>query len=146
MHSLSDLLSADHAACDAAWTAVEAAAHRGDHAALAAALQAFDARTRRHLDLEERAVFPRFEEATGMIGGPTAVMRAEHAQMRGLLDQMGRALAAGDADLVLDHGDTLLMITQQHNRKEEGVLYPMCDRVLVAELGELLAEVEAALA
>jgi len=50
--------------------------------------------------------------------------------MRGLLDEMQRAADAGDVDGVVDHGDTLLMIVQQHNVKEEGILYPMAERAL----------------
>ena len=75
--------------------------------------------------------------------GPTAVMRGEHQQMRGLLDQMGEAAAAGDFDSVLDQGDTLLMLIQQHNVKEEGILYPLADRMLTVQwpaLRERLAD------
>ncbi len=68
-------------------------------------------------------LFPAFEQATGMTMGPTRVMRMEHEQMRGLLSQM--AMAATDIDALVEHGDTLLMLTQQHNMKEEGMLYPM---------------------
>lgn len=112
--------TADHRACDDLWAALEAAPS-------AAAWAAFDHATRRHFDMEELVLFPAFEEATGMTQGPTAVMRMEHRQMRGLLDQMGAAAAAGDWDALLDQGDTLLMITQQHNVKEEGMLYPMAE-------------------
>lgn len=114
----------DHRACDALWAAVEVAVDRGDHAAARAAFARFDAATRRHLDMEEQVLFPELERATGMTMGPTQVMRAEHAQMRGLLDQMAR-VADVDVDALVEHGDTLLMLTQQHNLKEEGILYPM---------------------
>jgi hemerythrin-like domain-containing protein len=60
-------------------------------------------------------------------------MRMEHDQMRGLLDQMGAALERGDHDALLDQGDTLLMLIQQHNQKEEGMLYPMSERALASE-------------
>jgi iron-sulfur cluster repair protein YtfE (RIC family) len=121
----------DHRACDELWAAVEAAADDGH--GVEAAFDAFDAAMRRHMDMEERVLFPAFEEATGMTMGPTRVMRAEHDQMRGLLSQMKGA----DADSMLDHGDTLLMLIQQHNVKEEGMLYPMCD----ARLGSVWPEV-----
>lgn len=116
--------TADHRRCDEAWAAVEWAVDADEGTALAA-WEAFDAHTRRHFDMEEAVLFPAFEAATGMVRGPTAVMRAEHDQMRGLLDQMDRAARAGDWREVLDQGDTLLMVVQQHNSKEEGMLYPM---------------------
>ena len=121
----------DHRACDDLWAAVEAAAEGGE--GVEAAFTAFDAAMRRHMDMEELVLFPAFEKATGMTMGPTRVMRAEHDQMRGLLSQM----AGAETDAMLDHGDTLLMLIQQHNVKEEGMLYPMCD----ARLGGAWPEV-----
>lgn len=140
--SPSSFFAADHASCDAMWAAVEAAADKDDRAALGAAFAAFATALRRHLDMEEQVLFPAFEARTGMTMGPTRVMRAEHAQMRGLLDQMAAA-APDDPDTLLDHGDTLLMIIQQHNRKEEGALYPMCDTHLRAEWPALAAKLAA---
>ena len=42
--------------------------------------------------------------------------------------------------------DTLLIMMQQHNMKEENILYPMCDQHLAGETPELLARLEAELA
>lgn len=118
--------TADHHACDELWAAVEAAADAGDGARVEAAFAAFDTALRRHLAMEEDVLFPAFEQATGMTMGPTRVMRIEHQQMRGLLDQMAAA-ASRDHGALVDQGDTLMMLIQQHNVKEEGMLYPMCD-------------------
>jgi hemerythrin-like domain-containing protein len=123
--------TADHRVCDELWAEVEAAVERDDRAAARAAFARFDAVTRRHLDMEEQVLFPELERATGMTEGPTRVMRAEHAQMRGLLDQMARA-ADRDLDELVEHGDTLLMLTQQHDMKEEGIVYPMAEAHLGA--------------
>jgi len=113
---------------------VEAAADGADRDALRAAWRDFEASLREHLDMEEQVLFPAFEAATGMTdSGPTFVMRMEHEQMRGLLEQMGTALERGDHDALLDQGDTLLMLIQQHNQKEEGMLYPMSERALASE-------------
>lgn len=120
----------DHRHCDELWADVESAADRDDKSQAIAAFEAFDRAMRLHLDLEEDLLFPAIEAATGMRGGPTHVMRMEHAQMRGVLDQMAQAMGDGDLDAVVDHGDTLLMLIQQHNLKEEGVLYPMAQQVL----------------
>ena len=134
MAGLATHFTDDHRACDTAWAAVEGAE---DPAEIAARFKSFDALMRRHLAWEEDVIFPAFEEATGMTGGPTAVMRHEHTQMRAVLDEMSSALEAGDTDLLLDHGDTLLMLIQQHNPKEEQILYPMADRVLGGQWAEL---------
>ena len=122
---------ADHREVDGQWAAVEAAVERGDADAVASAWQRFDASLRRHLAMEEEVLFPAFEAATGMTqGGPTFVMRSEHTQMRGVLDQMAKAMERGDHDELVDQGDTLLILIQQHNAKEEGMLYPMAERAL----------------
>ena len=125
-----EFFSTDHRECDAVWAALEAAG--SDVTRQTALWKEFDARMRRHFAMEEEVLFPAIEEATGMRGGPTAVMRHEHEQMRGLLAEMGRRAEAGDFDGVIDQGDTLLMLIQQHNAKEEGVLYPIAERALAA--------------
>ena len=38
--------------------------------------------------------------------------------------------------------DTLLIMMQQHNMKEENILYPMCDQHLSNELAPLLERLE----
>ncbi|MBW2274177.1 MAG: hemerythrin domain-containing protein [Deltaproteobacteria bacterium] len=129
--SLTEYFTFDHRSCDGRWTDVEAAVEAGMAEDIVAAWQRFDGFLRRHLQMEEEVLFPAFEEATGMSGGgPTFVMRSEHEQMRGLLDQMGASAAAGAFEELVDLGDTLLMLIQQHNAKEEQMLYPMAERAL----------------
>ena len=62
--------------------------------------------------------------------------------MRGLLDQIGASIAAGDTEEALDIGDTLLMLIQQHNMKEEGMLYPMAQNMLSGEWADLASKLE----
>lgn len=142
MSALSSFFTTDHRACDHSWAAVEAAVDAGNADQVGPLFTTFDAHMRRHMAWEEDVVFPAFEQATGMIQGPTSVMRHEHGQMRGMLDQMKTALDAGDPDLLADHGDTLLMLIQQHNSKEEGMLYPMADQALGGQWGELKAQLK----
>ena len=141
--SLIEYFTLDHRSCDGRWADVEAAVEAGKAEDIAAAWQRFDASMRRHLQKEEEVLFPAFEEATGMSGGPTQVMRSEHRQMRGLLDQMAAAQAAGDHGELVDQGDTLLMLIQQHNQKEENMLYPMCEQALGGQWPELAAKLPA---
>jgi hemerythrin-like domain-containing protein len=131
--TLSSFFLQDHRDCDANWAVVEKALHQGDAEAGRLAWQEFEKAMLRHLAMEEEVVFPAFEQATGMTQGPTAVMRMEHSQMRGLLLQISAAIASGDFDEAMDQGDTLLMVIQQHNVKEEGVLYPMAENSLAAQ-------------
>jgi len=135
--TLADFFTHDHHEVDRHWARVEEAAESGDDAAVRTAFDTFDHAQRHHIAMEEDVLFPAFEAATGMTQGPTAVMRDEHTQMRGLLDQMRAALVSGDTQEMIDQGDTLLMLIQQHNQKEEAVLYPMAEQVLGAQWAEL---------
>lgn len=135
---LAAFFGADHAACDADWADTERAVAQGG-AAASAAWQHFDQALRNHLAMEEEVLFPAFETRTGMTQGPTTVMRMEHAQMRGLLDQMASLARGGAWQDLLDQGDTLLMVIGQHNAKEEGMLYPMAQDYLGAEWPALRA-------
>ncbi|MGB5292460.1 MAG: hemerythrin domain-containing protein, partial [Lysobacterales bacterium] len=115
----------DHRDCDARWADVEELLDTQDVEAARSAWEKFDKGMRRHIAMEEEVMFPAFEAAAQMGGGgPTSVMRMEHKQMIGLLDQIEGAMESGDAEQALYLGDTLLMLIQQHNIKEEGMLYP----------------------
>ena len=82
----------------------------------------------RHIVWEEEIVFPAFEQKTGNSGGPTEVMRWEHRQIRGYLSAIAEKLACGDDDTADDELG-LVAVLCPHNHKEEGILYPMIDRV-----------------
>jgi iron-sulfur cluster repair protein YtfE (RIC family) len=133
----------DHQDCDARWADVEELLDTKDIETARPAWKKYDANMRRHLAMEEEVLFPAFEAATGMsTGGPTAMMRMEHQQMRGLLDQIGEAVDGGKAEEAMDIGDTLLMLIQQHNVKEEGMLYPMAENVLSPHWSDMAAKLE----
>lgn len=142
MSTIQDTMTADHRHCDEFFTQAEKAAQIGDWAGASAAFEQFDAAVRVHFDTEETLLFPAFEEQTGMRMGPTEVMRGEHKQMRALLDAARTALAARDEDDFSGYGETLLIMMQQHNVKEENVLYPMCDQHLAGQRSELLASMQ----
>lgn len=148
MDRLTRLMHQHHGHCDEVFAAAETAARVGDWAACATALQRFRADLLEHLDVEEARIFPAFEAHTGNTTGPTRVMRGEHEQMREIVGWLGEALEARDAESFLDAVETLLILMQQHNMKEENILYPMCDRVLGADAAAfdaLLDSVETAL-
>jgi len=140
--TLIEFFMQDHRDCDERWVEVENAIEGGDSATIQASWEAFDRLQRHHLDMEEQVMFPAFEEATGMTSGPTMMMRMEHDQMRGLLEQMTNVMQGGDFQGLLDLGDTLLMLVQQHNQKEEGMLYPMANSALAADWEALKEKLE----
>ena len=129
----------DHEHCDTLFADAENAVAQGNWPLANTHFQAFRSDTLRHFDREEDALFPAFEARTGMSGGPTFVMRSEHAQMRDALNAMGQALEAQDSQGYLGLSETLLMLMRQHNLKEEQILYPMMDQALADEADTLLA-------
>ena len=136
----------DHRRCDDLFADAEQAIAQKNPEAAKAAFEHFKQAILAHFDSEEKTLFPTFEAKTGMSMGPTQVMRMEHAQMRLLLDEAGEALSSGNLEDYLGQAETLLIMMQQHNMKEENVLYPMCDQHLCAELGAVLEHLEKELA
>ena len=127
MTQITALMTDDHRACDEAFALAETAVAKGKWDDAKNALQTFIDALQVHFDAEESILFPEFEAATGMTEGPTRVMRGEHVEMRSALERMQDAVANKDADEYSGESETLLILMQQHNMKEENILYPMCD-------------------
>ncbi len=140
MDTIRGLLSDHHRQCDELFAAIEQAIKAGAWDRAVDGFSRFDKSMRQHFDVEESILFPAFEARTGMTMGPTAVMRSEHAQIRELLEAATEAIAAHDADEYSGYAETLHIMTQQHNMKEENVLYPMCDQHLGAQSSPLVAQ------
>ena len=144
MSGITSAMHRHHKLCDDDFADAEDAARKGDWAACAATYGKFRTEMLAHFGVEEEVLFPAFEERTGMTGGPTQVMRSEHVQMRDLLRQMDDALAQKNADGFGGAAETLLIMMQQHNMKEENILYPMIDQA-IGQDGELQSRVTAGL-
>ncbi|MCL2525177.1 MAG: hemerythrin domain-containing protein [Betaproteobacteria bacterium] len=142
MTPIRSFMTADHRHCDNLFAAAEEAMAKGDLGAGKIAFEQFREALQNHFSAEEKTLFPSFEVKTGMTMGPTRVMRMEHEQMRILLDEAAKALERGDGDDYLGQAETLLIMMQQHNLKEENMLYPMCDEHLAAEASAVLAHLE----
>lgn len=138
MNTISQFLAPDHHRCDSLFALAEESAASGDWGKTAENFADFRTALTHHFAMEEQVMFPAFEERTGMTAGPTQVMRMEHQQMKDLLGQMAEAAQRQDKDGFLGLSDTLLMIMQQHNVKEEQMLYRMADQALAGEIDALV--------
>lgn len=127
---LSQALGDDHRRCDRLLAATETAATGKDWDAIAHDSGVFGAAMERHFLFEEQRLFPELEARAPMAAGPTGVMRMEHQQMRQLMRDFAGAVVNRNKDDCLGILETLHMVTQQHNAKEEAILYPMADDVL----------------
>ena len=138
MNSISNFMVNNHRECDNLFAVAEESVGGGKWQKGQTEFDAFRNEMERHLTMEEEVLFPAFEAKTGMVGGPTLVMRNEHQQMRKLIDEMGHKIAAKDGDGYLGASETLMILMQQHNMKEEQMLYGMMDQAFGAEAGPLL--------
>ena len=139
--SITTPLLQHHKHCDEIFSRAEDACANGDWVAGEQSFALLANQLETHFTSEEDFLFPAFEAATGMSSGPTQVMRGEHRQMRDLLAQMQAALASRNSDAFGGAAETLLILMQQHNMKEENILYPMCDNALASsDVGASLAE------
>jgi hemerythrin-like domain-containing protein len=125
---IATFLGADHRKCDDAFITFENRISNADWQELRQLWPLFANKMDHHFKMEETVLFPAFESATGMLGGPTAVMRAEHEQMRMLFADMQAAMASHDLEQCRGLAETLMIMIQQHNMKEEQMLYPMADQ------------------
>jgi len=130
---ISQFMTQEHRDCDTEFAAAEQAVANGDWAEAETKFLAFSDDTLRHFKREEEELFPAFEAQTGSSEGPTQVMRYEHEQVRGLIGKLAEALESQDKDAYLSLCESMMILLQQHNMKEEQMLYAMCDRVLPPE-------------
>jgi hemerythrin-like domain-containing protein len=141
--TISDYLTDDHRHCDAAFVDAERLVVASQWEDAAVQVAAFATAIALHFAREEELLFPAFETTTGSTTGPTAVMRLEHRQIEGLLASLQEAVARRDRNDSLGLFETLLMLMQQHNTKEENILYPMADGVLGAGSATLVEQMQA---
>ena len=143
MTGIGDYMINHHKECDDVFARAEAAAGAAEWERAIADFETFARQMDRHFDMEENLLFPAFENKTGHSGGPTQVMRMEHDQMRVVIHDMRSALEAKDAEQYLGLSETFLVLMQQHNFKEEGILYPMIDQVLGDQGETVIARLDA---
>ncbi len=141
MSTIKEYLTTDHSKCDNYFATMEDNASKSLENSKAS-YEAFANATERHFQMEERIMFKEFEEKTGMEQGPTAMMRHEHSQVRNLIKQMGEAIDANDKDRFFSLSETLMILLQQHNMKEEQMLYPMAQQHLNSESDKIIDMME----
>ncbi|NDP47599.1 MAG: hemerythrin domain-containing protein [Sulfuriferula multivorans] len=143
MGTILEYLGGDHRACDELFASAEAAVAQKNWGSAHDLFDRFQAAMVRHLAMEENVLFPAFEAHTGNSMGPTQIMRMEHQQIRDLIQNMARAVANSNHNSYLGLSETLNMLMQQHNMKEETMLYPMSDQVLGSERDAVIRAMEA---
>jgi len=133
---ISQYMTPEHRECDTIFAQAEALVADGDWEQAEKAYLRFADMTLLHFKKEEETIFPAFEAQTGSTQGPTQVMVFEHEQVRGLIGKMAEAIENKDKDAYLSLAESMMILLQQHNMKEEQMLYAMTDRVIPKEKRE----------
>lgn len=131
--AVTEYLEADHRRLDAIMEVVQQQLSEREYSAAAARFAEFFCGLDRHIDIEEKILFPAFERMTGMSGGPTTVMRHEHVEIRSLMADIAGAIQAQDAASALEAIRSVTAVLGDHNLKEERILYPTADRAAGSE-------------
>lgn len=141
--TVTELLGADHRRLDALLADAKRALAAGEPARARPLFTAFHEGLERHIVAEEEILFPTFEELTGMVGGPTQVMRSEHVDIRKLLEEIAERLEQGSEGGYTTPLASLTALLYAHNGKEERILYPATDRAAsgAGRLEALLAKI-----
>jgi len=140
--SISAFMTEDHRSCDEEFAQMEISVSEDKWVEAQTKFDTFTKNLEHHFNMEEAVMFPRFETKTGMMGGPTAMMRMEHEQMRNVLGQMQDDLKVKDKNHFFGLSESLMMLMQQHNMKEEQMLYAMVDTHLGDESEVIINEMQ----
>ena len=127
MTAINEFMTAHHKHCDELFIQAEAAVEKELWDEASEKWKLFSAELEKHFQREEGVLFPEFESATGMTAGPTQMMRMEHQQMRAIVMEMDNSCENKDKLGYMGLSETLMVTMQQHNMKEEQILYPMTD-------------------
>ncbi len=142
MATITEFFTRQHRECDTILEQMEQALNGEDWETAAQRYDEMKQDIFAHLANEEDSLFPMFTERSGMQGGPVSVMLGEHIEIKALVERIGCAVSEQDLDEALDTTETLFMFLQQHNVKEEQMLYPMTDEALQDSLHELKEKVK----
>ena len=142
MSNIKDFMTQDHKECDEIFAQMEDVVANKSDEALSKFEEFQDALTN-HFKMEEMVLFPMFEQKMGISQGPTQVMVMEHEQMRKLLSEMEDAIEANDNDKFFSLSETLMILMQQHNMKEEQMLYTMIQEQLGDDADHIISRMRA---
>jgi len=131
--TINQFMTTDHRECDEQFAQLENIVDQGNFDGAKAMFDEFQAHMLKHFDMEEQVMFPQYQNCEGGHCDPTPVMLMEHNQMRAIFTQMANAINENDKEKFLGQSEALLFTMQQHNMKEEQMMYNFADQALNSE-------------
>jgi len=143
MPKIADVMTNDHKRCDEIFAQAEEAVANAvsdeDWEKAGALYKEFEDEVEHHFIMEETVLFPAYTVKTNLSSVTDALMQ-DHMQLRIIIFEAGESIKVKDQEQFLGQSETLLMMLQQHNKKEERKLYTMADSAFRVEADELLTK------
>lgn len=131
--TVNEFMTQDHRDCDDQFANLENIIDKENFEGANCMFDEFYNHMIKHFDMEEKIMFPMFNECSAEGCNPTHVMIMEHDQMRALLNKMKSAIDSKDKNSFLGLSENLMFLAQQHNMKEEQIMYNLVDNALDSE-------------
>ena len=138
MSDIKEFMTQDHRECDRVFAELEDAVLK-DSDDISEKFEKLNDDLNNHFSMEEIVLFPAFDQVSGMKDSPARVMEMEHEQIRELLSKIRRAIKEKDKDKFFSISETLMIIIQQHNMKEEQLLYTVAQEYLSDDADHLIS-------
>lgn len=139
--ALSTIMTNDHQHCDTFLESVEKYVSEKNLPLAIEALTTWKEINFKHFSIEEEILFPETIKVMQVKIPPIMVMEMEHQQIRNLFLEIEKALSEGNTEQFHRLVDTCIIMIQQHNMKEEQILYPIIDRCIPATNAEIIKNV-----
>ncbi len=137
--STTRVFGADHEWLTGLLAATRRAWDRGDAALAAHVFTKLDHRLRQHMRVEDELLFQTLEQRVGTPEAELAAgLRAEHDQLNVRLDRVSTLLASA-APAAGEELAELERVLCEHERREELLAFPACDRAVEPEVRSLAA-------
>lgn len=130
MTTICDYLMLDHKRCDDFFLRADESIRLKSWSEAENTFRLFGNAMKQHIGMEEKILFPAFEQSIRNSEGAIALLRREHLQMHCMIERMAEAVSRMSSIDFLLHSETFMLLQQQHNQKEEELLYPLLDKIL----------------
>ncbi len=139
--NISTLMSQDHRNCDSNYEIIEKFLEQNNLAMAKNSFEIWRDKNLKHFLIEEEILFLETIKAIGGKIPPIMVMELEHLQIRNCFLEIENSLLAEDITKFYQLAETCMIMIQQHNFKEEQILYPIIDRAILATHEDVLSTV-----
>ncbi|WP_168798582.1 hemerythrin domain-containing protein [Herbaspirillum sp. ST 5-3] len=138
MDTICGQLGLDHKHCDLLFAQIGTCLRERNWEDAHTRFLRFSDAIKQHIRMEEKVLFPVFEQTIRHGAGPIEMLRQEHQQLRCIVDRMFDALINfHPADFLL-HAESYTLLMQQHCVKEEMLVYPLLDKVAAEQRAQIV--------